>query len=86
MLPREGVVVIALGPFKALVHTEACLLFEAGKIDVSHMAPLLSELMQANNEARKSEAERRVQEGKRGEGRQGVGRNTWGRGGGGALF
>lgn len=55
MLPRQGVVVIALGPFKALVHTEGCLLFEACKIDVSHMAPMLAELMQANNEARGSE-------------------------------
>lgn len=50
MLPREGVVVVALGPFKALLHTEACLLFEAGKIDVSHVVPVLAELMQANAE------------------------------------
>lgn len=44
--------VIALGPFKALVHTEACVLFEAEKIDVSHIAPILADLVQANNEAR----------------------------------
>lgn len=50
MLPRDGVVVIALGPFKALVHTEACLLFEAGKVDVTYIAPLLAGLMQANSE------------------------------------
>lgn len=52
VLPRDGVVVIALGPFKALIHTEACLLFEAGKVDVSHMVPVLAELMQANAEVR----------------------------------
>lgn len=52
VLPREGVVVIALGPFKALIHTEACLLFEAGNMDVSHLVPVLSELMQANAEVR----------------------------------
>lgn len=56
MLPREGVVVIALGPFKALIHTEACLLFEAGKIDVSHIVPVLAELMQANAEVRNGAA------------------------------
>ncbi len=50
VLPREGVVVVALGPFKALLHTEACLLFEAGKMDVSHIAPILADLVQANNE------------------------------------
>ncbi|CAM9782580.1 unnamed protein product, partial [Ectocarpus fasciculatus] len=52
VLPREGVVVIALGPFKALVHTEACVLFEAEKIDVSYIAPILADLVRANNEAR----------------------------------
>ncbi|CAN0560210.1 unnamed protein product, partial [Ectocarpus sp. 12 AP-2014] len=52
VLPREGVVVVALGPFKALVHTEACVLFEAEKIDVSYIAPILADLVQANNEAR----------------------------------
>lgn len=55
VLPREGVVVVALGPFKALVHTEACLLFEAGKIDVSHVAPILADLVQANNEVTRTE-------------------------------
>lgn len=53
MLPREGVVVIALGPFKALIHTEACLLFEAGSMNVSHIVPVLAELMQANAEVRR---------------------------------
>lgn len=43
---------MALGPFKALVHTEACLLFEAGKMDVSHIAPILADLVAANNQAR----------------------------------
>lgn len=47
---------IALGPFKALIHTEACLLFEAGKIDVSHIVPVLAELMQANAEVRNGAA------------------------------
>eukprot|EP00903_Cladosiphon_okamuranus_P018958 g17435.t1 len=55
VLPRDGVVVVALGPFKALVHTEACLLFEAGKVDVSHVAPILADLVQANNESPPSE-------------------------------
>ncbi|CAM9631480.1 unnamed protein product [Pylaiella littoralis] len=50
VLPREGVVVVALGPFKALLHTDACLLFEAGKLDVSHIAPMLADLVKANNE------------------------------------
>lgn len=50
VLPRDGVVVVALGPFKALVHTQACLLFEAGKMDVSHIAPVLADLVRANNE------------------------------------
>lgn len=40
--------VVALGPFKALIHTEACLVFEAGKGNVAHIAPLLAELMKAN--------------------------------------
>lgn len=48
VLPRDGVVVVALGPFKALVHTEACVVFEAGKGDVAHITPILAELMQAN--------------------------------------
>ncbi|CAM9897862.1 unnamed protein product, partial [Ectocarpus sp. 12 AP-2014] len=55
VLPREGVVVVALGPFKALVHTEACVLFEAEKIDVSYIAPILADLVQANNEVPPSE-------------------------------
>lgn len=48
VLPRDGVVVIALGPFKALVHTDACLVFEAGRVDVAYIAPVLAELMRAN--------------------------------------
>ncbi|CAM9376932.1 unnamed protein product [Ascophyllum nodosum] len=52
VLPRRGVIVIALGSFKALVHTEACLLFEAGKMDVSHIAPVLAELMRVNAQTR----------------------------------
>ena len=52
VLPRRGVIVIALGSFKALVHTEACLLFEAGKMDVSHIAPVLAELMRVNAQVR----------------------------------
>lgn len=44
--------VIALGPFKALVHTEACLVFEAGRVDVAHIAPVLAELMRANAKVR----------------------------------
>lgn len=48
VLPREGVVVVALGSFKALVHTEACILFEAARQDVSHAAPILAKLMEDN--------------------------------------
>lgn len=57
VLPREGVVVVALGPFKALVHTEGCLLFEAGKMDVSHVSPILADLVRANNEVRSAPRE-----------------------------
>lgn len=55
MLPRDGVVVVALGPLKALIHTEACLVFEAGKGDIARIASLLAELMRANAKVRASD-------------------------------
>eukprot|EP00904_Undaria_pinnatifida_P005987 jgi/Undpi1/2518/HiC_scaffold_13.g05897.m1 len=81
VLPREGVVVIALGPFKALIHTEACLLFEAGSMNVSHIVPVLAELMQANAEVPPSEdvgdgSDKGVSAGGIDEGRAGGGANT----------
>ncbi|CAN0387132.1 unnamed protein product, partial [Discosporangium mesarthrocarpum] len=48
VLPREGVVVVALGSFKALLHPTACLIFDAGRADMVRLAPALAELMKEN--------------------------------------